>query len=277
MDIKIAITKYLDWKRSYAKSAARAYEPCLRRFGEYIRGDLYKINQNDVAKFIELVGIKFSARYVSYHVTVIKDFFGFHATRVRPKLIRAPKFTPQAQDYISEQEFRRMDRVLNQWEFYDLRKKVVIHLLWNTGMRVSELCDLNVNDIEHPRTCAKIITKKNKQWGWIWWNQEAHDLLIRYLGTKMAMNQNPALFESNRGRISKRQVERWVHEVAVKAEIGRRVHPHMFRHGKAHKILSSGGNLNDVKEILRHTSIVSTQLYTMLDHAEFHKLAQRFV
>lgn len=277
MKLKLAITKYLDWKRSYAPVASKAYSPCLRRFEEYIKKDLERITINDVASFIELVGVKYSPRYVVYHVNVLKDFFGFYDTQVRPKLIRKPKFTPQPQDFVSETEFRLMDRVLNEWEFYDLRKKIAIHLLWHTGIRVSELCDLNILDIENSKTYAKIITKKNKQYRWIWWSGEAHQLLMRYVGTKIAMNEHPALFSSQQGRITRRQVERWVHEVALKAGITRNVYPHMFRHGKAHKILSSGGNLNDVKEVLGHRSIVSTQLYTMLDPQEFSNLARKFV
>lgn len=109
------------------------------------------------------------------------------------------------------------------------------------------------------------------------WSGDAHQLLMRYIGTKICLNQNPALFSGREGRITRRTIERWVKDTAKKAGIERRVHPHMFRHGKAHKMLRNGADLNDVKTILGHRTIVSTQTYTGLFPEEFERMASKYV
>ena len=273
MIIQNAISEYIEWKGSYAPAAAKAYPPCLKRFS-LIKENLEDYNQIDVVRFFERESHRIKANTLVWYVSIIKDFFGYYrVAQVNPKLIRRPKFTAEPRQYVTEEEFAKMNSVLNEWEYYQLQKKVAINLLWNTGVRVSELCDINLVDIENSKTSAKIITKKNKQYRWIMWNGEAHQILMRYIGTKMCLDQSPALFSFRGKRITRRTIERWVRQTAKKAGIERRVHPHMFRHGKAHKMLAHGADLNDVKTILGHRTILSTQAYTGLFPEEFTKVA----
>lgn len=276
MVIQKAIAEYLEWKGSYAPAAAKAYGTCLNKFSVE-RSNLEEISQLDVVRFIEKQSIKLKDVTIVWYVNILKDFFGYYRCNVNPKLIRRPKFTAEPRQYVTEEEFAKMNGVLNEWEFYQLQKKVAINLLWHTGIRVSELCDIDLLDIENSKNSAKIVTKKNKQYRYIMWSGDAHQLLMRYIGTKICLNQNPALFSGREGRITRRTIERWVKDTAKKAGIERRVHPHMFRHGKAHKMLRNGADLNDVKTILGHRTIVSTQTYTGLFPEEFERMASKYV
>jgi site-specific recombinase XerD len=276
MVIQKAIAEYLEWKGSYAPAAAKAYGTCLNKFSVE-RSNLEEISQLDVVRFIESQSSKLKTITVVWYVNILKDFFGYYRCKVNPKLIRRPKFTAEPRQYVTEEEFAKMNGVLNEWEFYQLQKKVAINLLWHTGIRVSELCDIDLLDIENSKNSAKIVTKKNKQYRYIMWSGDAHQLLMRYIGTKICLNQNPALFSGREGRITRRTIERWVKDTSKKAGIERRVHPHMFRHGKAHKMLRNGADLNDVKTILGHRTIVSTQAYTGLFPEEFERMASKYV
>ncbi|MES2225006.1 MAG: tyrosine-type recombinase/integrase [Patescibacteria group bacterium] len=276
MHISRAITEYLDWKRSYAVPASISYAPCLAAFEKHCSKEMTKIAQSDVTSFI--ASLPFKPRTIVYYVNILKDFFSYYRTEVNPKLIKRPKFTPEPVSFITEQEFRMMDKSLSEWEYYSLQKKLVINLLWSTGIRVSELCDLDVLDIKNTRHFAKIVTKKNRHMDWIMWSGKSHKLLMRYIGTKLCLDEHPALFTNRKGeRITTRSVERWVASVATNAGIGHNVHPHMFRHGKAHKMLKDGAHLNDIKEVLRHRTIISTQMYTSLLPDEFKRLAKKYI
>lgn len=276
MTISQAIKEYIEWKKSYAPSAAVAYLRCLNRFS-MCEKNMENLEQLDVIRFIEKESQRIQTITLVWYVSILKDFFGYFHCGVNPKLIRRPKFTAKPRQYVTEEEFEKMDRALNEWEFYQLQKKVAIHMLWQTGVRVSELCDINLSDITHSKNSAKIITKKNKQYRWIMWSRDAHKLLMRYIEIKKCLDKNEALFSYRGKRITKRSVERWVKVTAKSAGIERRVHPHMFRHGKAHKMLKYGADLNDVKTILGHKTILSTQAYTGLFPEEFEEVALKYV
>lgn len=277
MQLQQAITEYIEWKKTYAAPAAKAYLPCLNKFAAG-KGTLEDLEQMDVVRFIEQESLILKAVTIAWYTAILKDFFGYYNnSKIRPKLIRRPKFTAEPRQYVTEEEFIKMDATLHEYEYYQLQKKVALNLLWNTGVRVSELCDINLLDIENSKNSARIITKKNIQYRYIMWSGEAHKLLMRYIGVKMCMDEGEALFTRKGQRLTKRSIERWIKDIAKNAGIERRVHPHMFRHGKAHKMLRDGADLNDVKTILGHTTILSTQRYTGIFPEEFERMARKYV
>lgn len=276
MTLHQAISEYTNWKRSYAPSAAKAYMSCLGKF-VLLKKDLEEVTILDIASFIQDQSGRYKPRTVVYYVNILKDFFGYHSNVVNPKMIRRPKFTPEPMEYITEEEFERMDMVLDEWEYGDLQKKVTLNLLWETGIRVSELCDLELDEIENSKHSARIVTKKNRRHRWIMWSGKAHELLMRYIGSKICLDDDPALFTSHYGRITTRTIERWIDDIAERAGIERNIHPHMFRHGKAHAMLRKGADLHEVKDVLGHRTIVSTQMYTGLFPEEFENMAKKYI
>lgn len=282
MYINQAINEYIEWKRSYAPVAAKLYMNCLKKFSS-IGITLEEISQVDVSRFLELQSGKYKPRTVVWYANILKDFFGYYRNRskVNTKLIRRPKFTSEIPSYLTEGEFQAMDDSLDEYEYYALQKKCIIRLLWRTGMRVSEVCDLNLGDIQNDKNFCQIVTKKNKRYRWIMWSGEDHHLLMRYIGVKLCQDEYEALFTSNsynsKGRATTRAVERWVQDIAIRVGIERHIHPHMFRHGKAHFMLKNKANLNEIQEMLGHRSITSTQMYAKLLPDEFQVLANKYL
>ena len=171
---------------------------------------------------------------------------------------------------------------LNPWELHDLQKLTVLQLLHDTGVRVGELCDLNVTNISSTDNFTSIETKKNKQTRWIMWSKEFHqNTLLRWLGSRLCLNQKPSLFLSfsrnARERITIRTVERWVKEIAEKAGITKRIHPHMFRHAKAHSMKARGADLKDIQMMLGHVSPYSALMYLNFDKNEMLTNAQKYL
>jgi integrase/recombinase XerD len=242
-----------------------------------------KITQVQISRFLELHSRKYKPRTIVFYANILKDFFGYFQkkTQVNTKLIRRPKFTTEPPNFLTEDEFEQMEECLDDYEYHDLQKKCALRLLWRTGMRVSELCDLNLGDIHNDKNFCQIITKKNKRYRWILWSGEDHQLLMRYIGVKLCQDEYEALFTSNsnncKGRVTTRSMERWINEIAERAGLDRHVHPHMFRHGKAHFMLKNKANLNEIQEVLGHRNIVSTQMYARLLPDEFQLLANKYL
>jgi integrase/recombinase XerD len=183
---------------------------------------------------------------------------------------------------VSDEEFTAMCATLNPYELGDLQKLTILHILHDTGMRVGELCDLNVSDISTPESYVCVETKKNKQLRWLSWKKEFHqNTLLRWLGSRICLNKHPSLFVSidkhGRERITQRTVQRWVKEIAKKAGITNRIHPHMFRHAKAHKMKAQGADLKDIQMMLGHVSPFSALMYLNFDKNEMLANAEKYL
>ena len=194
----------------------------LLRFQKFVNKRLEEIKIDDIIKFQNHLKSKYAMANVAYSTTVIKNFFEFHRRQstivLDPFLIKVPKFSPHSHNPVSKEEFEKMDRCTGAGEFWEVEKKLIVRLLWETGVRVSELCDLNVSDIDLKQNAAQIRTKKNGQLRWIFWSGLSHDLLVKYMGTRICMNQRPAMFISTsyqrRDRVTPRTVQRWIKEGA---------------------------------------------------------------
>jgi site-specific recombinase XerC len=102
-----------------------------------------------------------------------------------------------------------------------------------------------------------------------------HEEVKRFKEIRELYADNPHLFSRNGVKVSSRAVERWVESISEKA-IGRKTHPHAFRHSKAHRILFSGGTLVDVAKILGHVSPISTMKYQIWSVSELEARARTF-
>ena len=163
MKMEKEINEYLDWKASYTQKASSNYSLHLKRFANYTKKDLEKISITDVVNFQLNLKTKYSLANVAYSMVVIKNFFIFYRKQgsdcVDPFLINIPKFTPHSHSTITNEEYEKMLEALRDDEFWNVQTKVIIKLLFETRIRVSELCDLNISDLDSNIPKALIITK----------------------------------------------------------------------------------------------------------------------
>lgn len=281
------ITKYLEWKASYTIKAPIPYRLHLERFFKFVGKEFTKVTLDDFVKYQHLMKLKYSMANVAYSTMILKNFFKFwrlqNVGNIDPYLIRIPKFTPNSHTPITKEEIEKILASLRENEFYTLQKKLIISLLWDTGVRISELADLNVNNIDARDPAMLIKTKKNNKMRWIMWSQNTHILLLKYLGVRISLNENPALFiaseNGRRDRASIRTIQRWIKKAIKEAGIVKRLTAHSFRHGKAHEILNKGGNPKHIQVILGHSeeNPKAAFSYLRLNNMEFKKTAKRFL
>ncbi|MXR37853.1 tyrosine recombinase XerC [Craterilacuibacter sinensis] len=152
-----------------------------------------------------------------------------------------------------------------------MRDQAMFELMYSGGLRLAELCALDLSDLSLNEGLVRVMGKGKKarlcQVG-----SQAAQAICAWLEARQSLNAGEALFVSLRGtRLGARQVQNRLASWAAQAGMDRRVHPHMLRHSFASHILQSSGDLRAVQEMLGHANLSSTQIYTAVD---FQHLAQ---
>ena len=144
-----------------------------------------------------------------------------------------------------------------------IRDRAMIELLYATGIRVSELCGLDVDDVDRGRNTVRVLGKGNKQ-RIVPFGRPAASALDAYTAVRATLQPSvPALFLGARGgRINQRTVRQVVHELVSHVSTAPDIGPHGLRHSAATHVLEGGADLRTVQELLGHASLATTQLYT---------------
>ena len=272
MIIQQAVDEYLVWKGLNRPDAMKSYRPFLKPFNKFFfKKELEKLTMFDISNFISISKEHYKPKSVYYIVSILKDLFKYYPNIINPHRIQSPRLVMTEIKYLSEEDFILIDESLSEWNIYELRAKLIHNILWSTGIRVGELCSIGLDDINLEKRCAKIITEKSKKVGYIMWNKPTHELLLRYLGTRLC-RPGDLLFD-----IKPRQVERIIKEVSLNVGVDG-ITPHKYRHGKAHKVIADGGSIDDVSFILRHSNPELTKkFYLRLDQRENLSIMGKYV
>lgn len=148
-----------------------------------------------------------------------------------------------------------------------LRDRAILELLYSSGLRLSELAQLNINGVDLNQGEVRVIGKGNKE-RVVPVGSKAIEAITEWLRCReiMASEKEAALFVNHHGnRLSNRGIQYRIDRWAKDKGLGRRLHPHMLRHSFASHVLESSGDLRAVQEMLGHSDISTTQIYTHLD------------
>ncbi|MFZ2205317.1 MAG: tyrosine-type recombinase/integrase [Minisyncoccia bacterium] len=285
------IQEYLEWKGTYAHRASINYKIWLNHFLA-VCGDktIEEYNSGDIVKYHRWLEVHYSSYSIQYAMVVLKNLFKFFKLRdckcLSPELIRLPRIKIKSHRAVAEIEYKKIIDVIPTKEFLQLRDSILIRLLWDTGVRVSELCDLDTSQIDENKTSTIIFTKKTGNKRAIMWSAETHRLLMKYIPMRMELekiNGASALFvgrsRNNRWslRLSPRTVERMTRHYVDQAGIKERITPHSFRHGWAHKRRDNNAPLAFIQKGLGHSNPISTFVYQQYEDKEFMKNARQYL
>jgi len=218
-----------------------------------------------------------SPRSIQRRLSAARTFFRYllrekHVKKNPVESIRAPKAGKRLPENLDAD---RMARLLNFSGKGPLvaRDRAMLELMYSSGLRLAELTDLNLGDVDLADATARVTGKGNKD-RILPVGRYALEALAAWLKERvtLAANDESALFVSRKGtRISPRSVQARVDYWAKKQGISTKVYPHLFRHSFATHLLESSHDLRAVQELLGHSDISTTQVYT---HLDFQHLAQ---
>lgn len=285
MKLREAIDGYIAWKATYTTKAALDYRRPLERFYGFCKRNVEHIRLQDIIGYrMHLKNRGLSDNTVVQHLIVLKNFLKFYREQgvgvVNPaQIIITKNIVVNSHIPITPEDFDKMCGVLSEDSFQDLQKLCCIHLLWYTGLRVAELCELNV--VQVSKSEAVIKNRKNPNFRMISWPVETQRYLEKYLNIRSSIRATPALFSGNspnaRDRITPRTIQKWIKELCSRSGIGKKYSPHSFRHGKAHRMRELGADIQDVAMALGHKNINTTPTYLQLSEKETRRRLKRYL
>jgi len=218
-----------------------------------------------------------SARSIQRRLSAARTFYRYLLREKHVKMnpvtsVPAPKHGKRLPENLDADRMARLLDIPGEGAIVD-RDRAMLELLYSSGLRLAELTDLNIGDIDTRDATVQVTGKGNKD-RIVPVGRKALEALARWYKTRpeMAAPDEVALFVSNRGqRLSQRSVQARVTHWAKRQGIDSKVYPHLFRHSFATHLLESSHDLRGVQELLGHSNISTTQIYT---HLDFQHLAQ---
>ena len=269
---------HLRYEKRYSAHTIRAYESDLELFFEYLERTYQTTSIPDNhfqirSWIVQLIDSGVTARSVNRKITTLKSFYRFlireKVVEQNPMLkIQSPKVPKRLPVFIDEGKMTDLfDKVEFEPGFPGLRDRIILELFYGTGMRLSELVNLSETDVNFANQTVKVLGKRNKE-RIIPLSGILVASLKEYLNQKQSYmsehgQQEPALFIDNKcNKVYPKYVYRLVKRYLGNITTGDKKNPHILRHTFATHMLNNGAEINAVKEILGHSSLAATQVYT---------------
>ncbi|MDP3042625.1 MAG: tyrosine recombinase XerC [Candidatus Omnitrophota bacterium] len=264
--------RYLEIEKNYSPHTVINYKLDLQGFNKFIAGtELGKINYLDLRKYLAVLKEKnFRNRTVGRRLSALRSFFRFLCREGYLKtnpilLLSSPKSEKHLPSFMTEDEVYRLIEsafAKTQDDFLGLRDRAILEVFYSSGLRISELAGLNLEDIDFISGILKIRGKGKKE-RIVPIGETALAAVKKYLEKRK--KQADALFLNNHHRrISPRGIRFLLTKYLKASGIKPGVSAHTFRHSFATHLLNRGADLRTVQELLGHANLSSTQIYTHL-------------
>ena len=296
-EAKRQFMEYLEIERGRSLKTIENYNHYLDTFLTYAKTDDPKRITNEMVREFRLYlnrqpGTKVGGRVEpmkrktqNYYLIALRAFLKYLRKRgiesLNPEVIELAKVPERSLDLISPAELQRLREAPDQSTIQGLRDRAILELLFSTGLRISELTGLSVDDVDLSRDEFSVRGKGDKI-RVVFLSDAARDAVRAYLKARKDMSD--ALFVqygknakgANDLRLSPRAVQRLLKTYAVKAGITRKVTPHVIRHSFATDLLQNGADLRSVQALLGHANISTTQIYTHVTDKHLREVHKKF-
>ncbi len=281
---------YLSLERGLAENTIFAYRRDLTKYAGYLKKKgidaIEDTTRNEIISFLTAQKDKnLSPNTISRNLVVIKVFYryllGERYIKDDPTaVLELPKLWKHLPEVLSVKEVERLLNQLNNSSSQGIRDRAWLELMYATGMRVSEIVGLNLNDLNLDMGFVKCRGKGGKE-RIVPLGREASKWVSRYLKNvrpKFSKSTSSSLlFLSRCGKgISRQTLWKTVAKCAVRARIKRRISPHTLRHSFATHLLEGGADLRVVQEMLGHADISTTQTYTHIDKERLKAIHHKY-
>lgn len=279
MPVTESFFTYLQFEKRCSTHTLSAYKTDLDQFASYLLIQYNNTNpehadHNQIRSWIvKLIGDSISNRSIKRKLASLNAFYKhlIRAKRITSNPVQkviSPKFSVQLPSFIKNDE---MELLLTQFDFGNdftaIRNKLMIELLYTTGMRRSELVSIKTSDFNSNSDLIKVIGKGNKQ-RIIPISHHTKALFSTYLPMRECVlaesdEKSPSLFITAKGKpIYPELVYRIVTKHLNYVSANSKKNPHILRHSFATSLLNNGADLNTIKEMLGHSNLQATQIYT---------------
>ncbi|MBU2101730.1 tyrosine-type recombinase/integrase [Patescibacteria group bacterium] len=279
---------YLDVEKNRSPATRNNYERCLKRFVEQANikniDDITEKKIHDFRVYLASPSVRLKKRTQAYHVIVLRNLLKYllrqKYTTVSPDRIELPKVPTRQIKIVEYADVERLLTAPKGSELKALRDRAILETLFSTGLRVSELCSLDrflsLNRGE------LTIRGKGEKLRVVFLSDRAREAIKKYLDKRqdaegtlfvsISHGKNPKVL----GPIIPRTVQRLVSKYSREAGISEKVTPHQLRHQFATDLLMNGADIRSVQELLGHSNISTTQIYTHVTNKELREVHKAF-
>ena len=282
-DDKYKMSKMLEYFIEHLKYTKNASPKTIENYTHRISRSIeilwdpivYEIKPFDILNLRrELNKEELSLKTINYHIVALRSFFKFLIRNdidcISPEKLELSKLPPREVDFLLEDE---VEVLLNapyryaKTEIQRLRDSVILHVLYGSWLRVSELLSLDRNDIVPGEKQYSIVWKWSKIRS-VFFRKEAMNWIEKYLKLRND-NFDPLIISLSKNsywkRMSRNSIEEMVKKYAFMIGLEKRVTPHVLRHSFATALLKKWADIRSVQTLLGHSSITTTQIYTHVD------------
>lgn len=268
------LDKFYDYLlgKNYSLNTISSYKKDLEQFRLYCKNvDIQKVDYDFIREYLKfLYDKKYTSKSISRHISSLKSFFKFlminGIIKSNPMiLISSPKVEKKLPNYLNYNDLETILSIPDKNDILGLRNALILELLYSCGVRVSELVNIKLSDIDFSNNRILILGKGNKE-RYVLYGSVCANLLTDYISKSRCLllkKENDYLFLNKFGnKITDRAIRMIVDDVIKKSSLKLKISPHTFRHTFATHLLNEGADLKIVQELLGHENIATTGIYT---------------
>lgn len=265
-------------KKNYSINTYTSYINDLYYFYIFIKKDLKKVTFEDVKDYLEHLNLKKEKpSSVRRKISSLKSFY---------KFLYKNNYMDKKDYPLTKAAYPKMEKKLPKFIYYNdlleiinestkdkdgVRDRLIIEMLYATGVRVSELINIKINDIDFNNRRIIVLGKGNKE-RIVYYGEYAEEVLKEYMKTHERKNHNYLFVNSKGGQLTDRGVRYIIDNIMSKLSVKTHVTPHVLRHTFATDMLNNGCDIKVVQELLGHSSLKATEIYTHVTNEHLKKV-----
>lgn len=269
----IKFLKYLKIEKNYSNLTIINYGKDLKIFLKFLEenkiNNYNQINYQLIRKFLEfLYDENYEKKTIARHISSLRSFFKYllkeNIIKENPMiLISNPKLDKKLPKYLYYEQIEQILSIPDRSTPLGMRDLTILELLYSTGVRVSELVNIKIEDIDFNERTIKILGKGNKE-RIVLYSKVLSNYLKDYLEKRNTFNPNHSYLFINKfgNKLTDRGVRTIIDNILKKGMVDFHISPHMIRHTFATHLLDNGADLKCVQELLGHKNLSTTQIYT---------------
>ncbi len=263
--------KYLEFNKNYSKNTIISYEEDIMEYLNYLEREclsLYDVKYSDIRFLLEYYNnLHLKNLSVRRKISSLKGFYKYLCRMGKIddnpfSYVTLPKKEKKLPQYLNYNEIIEIFDTIDTSNLLGLRNRLIMELLYATGIRVSELTGIKLKDIDKDNRSITVTGKGDKT-RIVFFNEVTKKCLEKYIEESKENRKEDYLILNNNGRgITTRGIRLIMDNVIKETSIIKNVHPHILRHTFATHLLNNGCDLLTVQELLGHASISTTGIYT---------------
>lgn len=264
--------EYLKYERRVSVNTVDSYGENLLLLKNYTNKDLISLKKEDIKDFLD--NVEATARTKAHYLTVFNSFYKYLVFMDKIKSnpcdgIKAPKLEKKLPTYLTNEEIAKLFNI-RLTKPVDYRNKAILEVMYATGARISEVINLELNQIDFEECIIRVVGKGKKE-RIIPLDDVAIDALDNYINNYrpfLIKNEtcNYVFLNKNGKKISRQMIFKILKNLANKAGITKEISPHTLRHSFASNLLNNGADLRVIQELLGHENLETTEIYSHLQN-----------